>query len=102
MGKPIFNLDHRNAADSLMLTYTTDPLPEDVQITGTPFVTLKLSSTHPEGAVLVYLEDVGPNGRSRYITEGGLLLEHRKLAENPLSAVVPAHSFINRMPHRCR
>jgi putative CocE/NonD family hydrolase len=93
MGKPIFNLDHRNAVDSLMLTYTTEPLLEDVQITGTPFVTLKLSSTHLEGAVLVYLEDVDPNGRSRYITEGGLLLEHRKLAENPLSDVVPAHSF---------
>ncbi len=93
MGRPILNLDNRNAVDSLMLTYTTEPFSEDVQITGTPAVTLNLSSTHAEGAVLVYLEDVAPDGRSRYLTEGGLLFEHRKLSENPLSEVVPYHSF---------
>lgn len=93
MGKPLLNLDHRNAVDSLMLTYTTAPLESDLQITGTPIVTLNLSSTHQEGAVLVYLEDVDPTGRSRYITEGGLLLEHRKLSENPWSDRVPYHSF---------
>ena len=42
---------------------------------------------------MVYLEDVDPDGRSRYITEGGLLLEHRKLSENPMSDIVPFHSF---------
>ena len=93
MGKDILNLDNRNAADSLLLTYTTEPLNEDLQITGTPAITLHLSSTHHEGAVFVYLEDVGPNGQSRYITEGGLLLEHRKLSENPMSDNVPYHSF---------
>ena len=93
MGKDVLHLDDRNAADSLLLTYTTEPLKEDLQITGTPAITLHLSSTHQEGAVLVYLEDVDPNGRSRYITEGGLLLEHRKLSKNPMSATVPYHSF---------
>lgn len=93
MGRPILNLDNRNRADSLMLTYTTAPFREDIQITGTPAVTLNLSSTHAEGAVLVYLEDVAPDGRSRYLTEGGLLFEHRKLSENPLSDVVPYHTF---------
>ncbi len=93
MGKHILNLDNRNAVDSLLLTYTTAPLREDLQITGTPAVTLYLSSTHDEGAVFVYLEDVDPEGRSRYITEGGLLLEHRKLSDNPMSDQVPYHSF---------
>ncbi|MCB0634196.1 MAG: CocE/NonD family hydrolase, partial [Lewinella sp.] len=93
MGQPVLKLDNRNAEDALSLTYTTDPLREDLQITGTPAISLKLSSTHTEGAVFVYLEDVDPNGRSRYITEGGLLLEHRKLSENPMSANVPYHSF---------
>jgi putative CocE/NonD family hydrolase len=93
IGEHVLNLDNRNAADSLMLTYTTAPLEEDLQITGTPFVTLQLSSTHAEGAVLVYLEDVDPTGRSRYITEGGLLLEHRKLSDNPFSDAIPYHSF---------
>ncbi|MCB0637662.1 MAG: CocE/NonD family hydrolase, partial [Lewinella sp.] len=93
MGLPLLHLDDRSAADSLMLTYTTEPLPEDLQITGTPAITLQLSTTHPEGAVFVYLEDVAPDGRSRYITEGGLLLEHRKLSTNPLSDQAPYHSF---------
>jgi uncharacterized protein len=93
MGKPVLNLDNRNAADSLMLTYTTEPLREDLQITGTPFITLHLSSTHKEGALFVYLEDVDQNGRSRYITEGGLLLEHRKLSTNDMLKGLPYHSF---------
>ena len=93
MGKPILNLDKRNGMDSLMLTYTTAPLQEDLQLTGTPIVTLNMSSTHSEGAVLVYLEDVAPDGQSRYLTEGGLLLEHRKLSPNPLSNIIPYHSF---------
>lgn len=93
MGKPVLNLDHRNAVDSLMLTYTTAPLMEDLQITGTPIITLQLASSHQEGAVFVYLEEVDSKGISRYITEGGLLLEHRKISENPMSDQVPYHSF---------
>jgi putative CocE/NonD family hydrolase len=93
MGTPILKLDDRNAVDSLMLTYTTEPLREGLQITGTPVMTLHLSSTHSEGAIFVYLEDVDPTGRSRYITEGGLLLEHRKVSKNPWSETVPYHSF---------
>ncbi|WP_276168324.1 CocE/NonD family hydrolase [Zobellia alginiliquefaciens] len=93
MGKSILNLDHRNAADSLMLTYTTAPLAEPLQITGTPVISLSLSSTHEEGSIFVYLEDVDPTGKSRYITEGGLLLEHRKLSENDMFKEIPYHSF---------
>ena len=93
MGKDILNLDNRNGADSLLLSYTTEPLKEGIQITGTPFISLQLSSTHEHGAIFVYLEDVAPDGRSRYITEGGLLLEHRKLSKNPMSDYIPYHSF---------
>ena len=93
MGKHILNLDNRNAADSLMLTYTTAPLAEPLQITGTPVISLNLSSTHKEGAIFVYLEDVDPSGKSRYITEGGLLLEHRELSKNDMFDKIPYHSF---------
>lgn len=93
MGKPILNLDDRNAVDSMMLTYTSEPLSEDLQITGTPVIRLNLSSSHQEGAIFVYLEDVDPDGKSRYITEGGLLLEHRKLSQNPMFGDLPFHSF---------
>ncbi|MEY3050256.1 MAG: hypothetical protein RLY31_41 [Bacteroidota bacterium] len=93
MGKPILHLDNRNAADSLLLTYTTGPLEEDLQITGTPYISLQLSASTEDGAVLVYLEDVDENGKSTYVTEGGLLLEHRKLSDNPLSDHIPYHTF---------
>ena len=93
MGKHVLDLHQRNTNDSILLTYTTSALTEDLQITGTPVVSLQLSSTHREGAVFVYLEAVDENGNSTYITEGGLLLEHRKLSKDPVFGEVPYHSF---------
>lgn len=74
----VLNLNHRNEMDDRMLVYTSAPANEDLQITGTPIVTILLSSTHEDGAILVYLEDVDEQGNSTYITEGGLRLIHRK------------------------
>lgn len=79
MGGAILNLDHREEMDERMLTYTTSPLTEDLQITGEILINLKLSSTHEDGGIFVYLEDVDSTGQSRYITEGGLRLFHRKM-----------------------
>jgi putative CocE/NonD family hydrolase len=78
MGGPVKNLNNRNEMDERMLVYTSKPATEDIQITGTPVVRLKMTSTHEDGAVIVYLEDVDENGNSTYITEGGLRLIHRK------------------------
>ncbi len=94
MGEPIVGLDNRGETDARMLGYTSEPLAADLQIAGHPVVTLRLSSNRPDGAVLVYLEDVGPDGRSRYLTEGGLRLIHRKIVPNPYAATdLPYHSF---------
>jgi len=78
MGGPVKNLNNRNEMDERMLVYTSAPATEDIQITGTPVVRLKMTSTHEDGAVIVYLEDVDEKGNSTYITEGGLRLIHRK------------------------
>jgi putative CocE/NonD family hydrolase len=92
MEGPVFNLNNRNEMDERMLVYTSEPAKEDIQITGTPVVSLQMSSTHTDGAVLVYLEDVDENGNSTYITEGGLRLIHRaKLADT--SSSLNLHSF---------
>ena len=94
MGEPILRLDDRGAMDAKMLTYTTPPLDEDLQIAGWPVVTLQLSSDRRDGMVLFYLEDVDADGRSRYITEGGLRLIHRKVSPNPFfDEPGPYHSF---------
>ncbi len=78
MGGPVIDLNDRNEMDDRMQVYTSQPAEEDIQITGTPVVHLQMSSTHTDGAVLVYLEDVDEKGNSTYITEGGLRLIHRK------------------------
>ncbi len=89
MGGAVLNLDHRNEMDEKMLVYTSSPMSEDLQISGTPVVNLQLSTTHEDGALFVYLEDVDENGVSRYITEGGLRLIHRKTSEDSYNL----HSF---------
>jgi putative CocE/NonD family hydrolase len=94
MGLPVLNLDNRGEMDARMLTYTSKPLPCDLQITGWPVVSLKLSSTCDDGAFLAYLEDLDETGKSVYVTEGGLRGIHRKVSENPyLYQPTPYHSF---------
>jgi hypothetical protein len=67
----------RAEEDARLLTYTSAPLEGALRITGTPVVSLHISSTQPDGALHVYLEDVAPDGRVTYLTEGILRLIHR-------------------------
>ena len=66
----------RALEDTKLLTYTSQPLEHALRITGTPIVSLQLSSNKPDGALHVYLEDVAPDGRVTYLTEGVLRLVH--------------------------
>ncbi len=93
-GRPVRYGD-RAEADRRLLAYTSPPLERDLEITGYPVVTLYLASTHPDGTLLVYLEEVAPSGAVTYLTEGGLRLLHRKLgqAAPPYQMQVPYHSF---------
>lgn len=75
--------DRRDGARRL-LTYTTRPLPADLEVTGHPVVRLFLAANATDGAVFAYLEDVRPNGEVRYVTEGQLRLVHRALSASPL------------------
>lgn len=85
----------RAAADRKLLTYTSAPLTADVEITGHPVVTLRLRSTATDGAFFVYLEDVAPDGRVTYLTEGQLRALHRKVSTKKPSYHVfgPYHTF---------
>jgi len=62
----------RAEEDRKLLTFTSAPVEQDTEITGHPIVTLFVRSTHDDGAFLAYLEDVGPDGKVTYITEGQL------------------------------
>jgi putative CocE/NonD family hydrolase len=72
----------RAKEDEKLLTYTSAPMKTDVEITGHPIVTLQIRSTHDDAAVFVYLEDVAPDGRVTYITEGQLRAVSRKTSSH--------------------
>jgi hypothetical protein len=86
---------HRAEAARRLLTYTAPPLAEDTEITGYPVVTLFVTSSETDGAFYVYLEDVDPQGRVTYVTEGQLRAIHRKVsrAPAPYRLLIPYHSF---------
>ncbi|MBA2367801.1 MAG: CocE/NonD family hydrolase [Candidatus Protochlamydia sp.] len=57
-----------------ILVYTTDPLLEDVEVTGNISVKLFLTSDQKDSDIIVKLCDVYPDGRSILISEGGYRL----------------------------
>lgn len=79
-----------------LLTYQTPPFRQDMELTGTPVLTLWLTSDRPQGALHVYLEDVAPDGTVRYLTEGILDLKHRRV--RPGAPIYPTfgphHSYL--------
>ncbi len=85
----------RAEQDARLLTYTSDPLTEDIEITGSPVVTLYVSSTNTDGAFFVYLEDLDEAGEVRYLTEGQLRGIQRKISADPppYNMLIPYHSF---------
>jgi putative CocE/NonD family hydrolase len=65
-------------------------------MTGSPTVRLYVSSDHEDGAFHVYLEDVSPDGRVTYLTEGLLRAVHRREKAPSEAPFVPLgiyHSF---------
>ena len=85
----------RAEADSRLLTYTSDPLETDLEVTGYPVATLYVTPSHSDGNFFVYLEDVAPDGRVRYVTEGQLRGLHRKVSNDapPYTMFMPHHTY---------
>ena len=69
--------------DRKALTYTTPPLEDDLTVTGHPVVTLHVTSTEEDAVFHVLLQEVDPDGVSRYVTEGVLRGSLRALGEAP-------------------
>jgi putative CocE/NonD family hydrolase len=84
----------RAARDRRLLVYDGAPLEDDLEVTGHPVVTLFVSSSHDDGHVFAYLEDVAPSGGVAYVTEGQLRLLHRRVAgEHRAPTGVPLRTF---------
>ena len=75
--------DERSAENEKALTYTTEPMAEAMTIVGYPVLHLTVTSTHDDGDVFVYLEEIDADGRSHYVTEGALRASYRAVGEAP-------------------
>ncbi len=98
MGNPVFYLDRRKQ-DTKLLTYTSEPLEESLEVTGYPLIHLHMSTDHSDGAVFVYFEIVSPDNTVIYLTEGQLRFLHRKISdptEAPYTMSYPYHSFLRK------
>jgi putative CocE/NonD family hydrolase len=69
--------------DAKGLTYTTSPLSEDVAVAGHAVLTVYLTSTTPDVAILALLEEIDEAGASHYVTEGVLRAAHRDTTQAP-------------------
>jgi putative CocE/NonD family hydrolase len=66
-----------------LLHYDAPPMAEDMELTGSPVATLYVSSTREDGAFFVYLDDVGPDGKVTYLSEGVLRGLFHKTSSRP-------------------
>jgi putative CocE/NonD family hydrolase len=86
----------RREIDRRLLTFDSAPVDKAMEIVGTPVVSLVLSARSDDPAVFVYLEDVAPDGRVTYVTEGMFRAIHRRPADRsslPYDQGPAAHSF---------
>ena len=78
---PVMTYPDLRPNDERALTYSTEPLAEDLTVVGHPVVTLYVTSSANDADFFVLLEEVYPDGRSRYVTEGVLRASHRALGQ---------------------
>lgn len=89
------NYGDRSTQKKILLAFETPPLEHDLEISGSPVLTLWVASTEPDGAFYAYLEDVLPDGRILCLTEGQLRAVHRRVIPAPpgFDPSLPYHSF---------
>jgi len=89
-GAPIKYPDMRKN-DLKALTYTTEPLEQDIEITGHPIIHIWVTAPSKVD-FYAYLEEVDESGYSHYLTEGVLRVSHRALSEPPFENIsLPYH-----------
>lgn len=82
----------RATVDQRLQTYTSAPLQADLEVTGSPVVTLFLSTDRTDTGVFAYLEEVTADGQVNYVTEGELLASRRRTGTLPFRSPAPVHT----------
>jgi putative CocE/NonD family hydrolase len=88
--------DRRDTEDRKLLTYTSMPLEESMTVTGSAEINLYVAVDRDDALFIAYLEDVAPDGVVRYLSEGVLSTDNRKISLQglPYQTVGPRHSFL--------
>ncbi|RKS85000.1 hypothetical protein DFR51_3600 [Sphingosinicella microcystinivorans] len=86
----------RREADAKLLVFDSAAFDTDMELAGTPVIELFAAAQSNDPVFYVYLEDVAPDGRVTYITEGQLRAIHRAPADPetlPYDQGPAPHSF---------
>lgn len=89
--EPMGPRDHR-PADRRSLTFTTAPLPEDMEISGPGSAELYVSSTADDTDFVVTLVDVHPDGYAQILRQNILRASRRESLEKP-APIVPGKVY---------
>lgn len=73
----------QRSEDGLSISMTSGPLPERLEILGSPVARLSVAVDRPAAIISVRLCDVSPTGESTLITRRMLNLTHRESSEHP-------------------
>jgi len=86
---------NRASADTRLLVYTSGPFKEDMELAGDPIAHVRLASSATDALLIIYLEDVAPDNRVTYITQGLLRLAFRKVSvtDNSAYSADPLHAY---------
>jgi putative CocE/NonD family hydrolase len=68
----------RAEADAALMVWDSAPMPADMELAGFPVVAFEMAAQSCDPALFVYLEDVAPDGRVTFITEGQFRALHRR------------------------
>jgi hypothetical protein len=86
--------------DQKGLTYTSEPLGEDLEVRGHPLASLWLSSSTTDADVFVFLEDVDGAGNSTYVSDGRLRASLRATSNAPYNFLgLPWHRAFKEVDH---
>jgi len=97
MGRAPDALPIRTALDKKCLTYTSQPMAADTEVTGHPVVRFWVSSSADYGDFFVYLSDVDEKGEAVQVTEGVLRAGFAKMVDND-EAIMGGGSGVDVLP----
>ncbi|WP_280261183.1 CocE/NonD family hydrolase [Nocardia abscessus] len=82
----------------VQLSWTSDPLPDDIDMVGHPELRLTATSSATDTAWILLLQDVGPDGKATDITQGWLRASMRHVDEDASRTGRPVLPMQARVP----